>query len=295
MDFVFKENKMLTRTQEIERSILTTYRSNIWANFIKAIKAYDLIKENDHICVCISGGKDSMLLAKLFQELNKHSMFNFKVSYLVMNPGYSEKNINLIKENLEILGIPAIIKDSNIFDVANAQDKNPCYLCARMRRGVLYKLAQELGCNKIALGHHFDDVIETTLMNLLNSGSFQSMLPKLHSQNFEGMELIRPMYYIREKDIIRFAKGNDLHFIQCACRFTENIVTKELKEMSSKRHETKMLIKELVKNNPLVEKNIFKSIENVNVDMVIGYKLNNQKHSFLDDYDSKEYKIPKKE
>lgn len=295
MDFVFKENKMLTRTQEIERSILTTYRSNIWANFIKAIKAYDLIKENDHICVCISGGKDSMLLAKLFQELNRHSMFNFKVSYLVMNPGYSEKNINLIKENLEILGIPAIIKDSNIFDVANAQDKNPCYLCARMRRGVLYKLAQELGCNKIALGHHFDDVIETTLMNLLNSGSFQSMLPKLHSQNFEGMELIRPMYYIREKDIIRFAKGNDLHFIQCACRFTENIVTKELKEMSSKRHETKMLIKELVKNNPLVEKNIFKSIENVNVDMVIGYKLNNQKHSFLDDYDSKEYKIPKKE
>ncbi len=282
---------MLTRAKEIERSILTTYRSTIWANFVKAIKTYDLIKENDHICVCISGGKDSMLMAKLFQELNKHSMFNFKVSYLVMNPGYSEENFKLIKENLAILGIPAIIKESNIFDVANAQEKNPCYLCARMRRGVLYKLARELGCNKIALGHHYDDVIETTLMNLLNSGSFQSMLPKLHSQNFDGMELIRPMYYIREKDIIRFAKGNDLKFIQCACHFTENIVTKEKIEMSSKRYETKMLIKELVKTNPLVEKNIFKSIENVNVDMVIGYKLNNEKHSFLDDYDTKEYKI----
>lgn len=284
---------MLTRTQEIERSILTTYRSTIWANFIKAIKAYDLIKENDHICVCISGGKDSMLLAKLFQELNKHSMFDFKVTYLVMNPGYSEKNMNLIKENLSIMGIPAIIEESNIFDVAYAQEKNPCYLCARMRRGVLYRLAKEHGCNKIALGHHFDDVIETTLMNLLNSGSFQSMLPKLHSQNFEGMELIRPMYYIREKDIVRFAKGNDLHFLQCACRFTENIVTKENAEMASKRYETKMLIKELVKMNPLVEKNIFKSIENVNVDMVIGYKLNNKKHSFLDDYDTKEFKIHK--
>ncbi len=284
---------MLTRTQEIERSILTTYRSTIWANFIKAIKAYDLIKENDHICVCISGGKDSMLLAKLFQELNKHSMFDFKVTYLVMNPGYSDKNMQLIKENLEILGIPAIIEESNIFDVAYAQEKNPCYLCARMRRGVLYRLAKEHGCNKIALGHHFDDVIETTLMNLLNSGSFQSMLPKLHSQNFEGMELIRPMYYIREKDIVRFAKGNNLQFLQCACRFTENIVTKENVEMASKRYETKMLIKELTKMNPLVEKNIFKSIENVNVDMVIGYKLNNEKHSFLDEYDSKEYKIHK--
>ncbi|MDE6661150.1 MAG: tRNA 2-thiocytidine biosynthesis TtcA family protein, partial [Anaeroplasmataceae bacterium] len=254
----------MERYQEIERTIIKTYRAHLWAPFVKALKEYKLLSPNDKVCVCISGGKDSMLLAKLFQELKKHSDFEFEVKYLVMNPGYNPKNLEQIENNLKLLHIDAEILNTDIFAIANAQIKNPCYLCAKMRRGALYKLAQGLGCNKIALGHHFDDVIETTLMNMLNSGSFQTMLPKLHSENYPGMELIRPMYYIRERDIIRWSNYNELKFINCACKFTENI--DKAKDLSgSKRYDTKLLIKELLKYNPLVEKNIFKSAYNVNL------------------------------
>lgn len=278
----------MERYQEIERTIIKTYRSGLWTKFIKAIKEFELIKENDHICVCISGGKDSMLMAKLFQELKRHSDFNFEVTYLVMNPGYNEINLQVIKNNLELLNIPAVIKNTDIFEIANAQEKNPCYLCAKMRRGALYKLAKELGCNKIALGHHYDDVIETILMNMLNSGSFQTMLPKLHSQNYEGMELIRPMYYIRERDIIRWKKFNELQFIQCACRFTENCAICDNGGGGSQRYATKKLIEELQNYNPMIEKNIFKSAMNVNLDKIIAYKEKGEVHSFLDDYDKED-------
>ncbi len=278
----------MERYKEIERTIIKTYRSGLWTKFIKAIKEFELIKENDHICVCISGGKDSMLMAKLFQELKRHSDFNFEVTYLVMNPGYNEINLQVIKNNLELLNIPAVIKNTDIFEIANAQEKNPCYLCAKMRRGALYKLAKELGCNKIALGHHYDDVIETILMNMLNSGSFQTMLPKLHSQNYEGMELIRPMYYIRERDIIRWKKFNELQFIQCACRFTENCAICDNGGGGSQRYATKKLIEELQSYNPMIEKNIFKSAMNVNLDKIIAYKEKGEVHSFLDDYDKED-------
>lgn len=264
---------------EIERLLITTYRSRIWAKFIKAIKEYQLIAPNDKICVCISGGKDSMLLAKLFQELHRHSDFEFEVKYLVMNPGYNQANLDLIKNNLAKLNIPAKIEETNIFEVASNEDKNPCYLCARMRRGALYRIAQDLGCNKIALGHHYDDVIETTLMNMLNSGSLQTMLPKLKSTNYEGMELIRPMYLIREKDILAWKNASDLNFLQCACKLTESLV---VDETVSQRYQTKKLIKELTKYNPLVEKNIFKCTENVNLNMMLGYKLDGKQYSFLD-------------
>ncbi|MDE6584141.1 MAG: tRNA 2-thiocytidine biosynthesis TtcA family protein [Anaeroplasmataceae bacterium] len=277
----------MERYQEIERTIIKTYRAHLWAPFVKALKEFQLLNEHDKVCVCISGGKDSMILAKLFQELQRHSDFPFEVKYMVMNPGYSEANLKRIQENLELLHIEAVILPTDIFAIANAQEKNPCYLCAKMRRGALYKLAQGLGCNKIALGHHFDDVIETTLMNMLNSGSFQTMLPKLHSDNYEGMELIRPMYYIRERDIIRWANYNELKFLNCACRFTEQIDKEEL-HSGSKRQDTKKLIKDLLEYNPLVEKNIFKSAFNVNADKVLGYKLNNKKVSFFDDYDKKQ-------
>ena len=277
----------MERYQEIERTIIKTYRAHLWAPFVKALKEFQLLNEHDKVCVCISGGKDSMILAKLFQELQRHSDFPFEVKYMVMNPGYSEANLKRIQENLELLHIEAVILPTDIFAIANAQEKNPCYLCAKMRRGALYKLAQGLGCNKIALGHHFDDVIETTLMNMLNSGSFQTMLPKLHSDNYEGMELIRPMYYIRERDIIRWANYNELKFLNCACRFTEQIDKEEL-HSGSKRQDTKKLIKDLLEYNPLVEKNIFKSAFNVNADKVLGYKLNNKQVSFLDDYDKKQ-------
>ena len=233
----------MEKYQEIERSIIKTYRGRLWAPFIRALKEYELIKPADKVCVCISGGKDSMLMAKLFQELKRHSDFEFEVKFLVMNPGYNEHNLDYIKYNLDLLKIPAEIVDTNIFEVANSQEKSPCYLCAKMRRGALYKIASDLGCNKIALGHHFDDVIETTLMNMLNAGSFQTMLPKLHSDNNEGMELIRPMYLIREKDIKAWAKYNDLRFIMCACRFTEACsVDNEIN--TSKRLTTKHLIEE---------------------------------------------------
>lgn len=275
----------MDRCQEIERSIIKNYRGRLWAPFIKALKEYELLKPNDRVCVCISGGKDSMLMAKLFQELKRHSDFEFEVKFLVMNPGYNEHNLNHIKMNLELLQIPATIIDTDIFEIANSQDKSPCYLCAKMRRGALYKLASDLGCNKIALGHHFDDVIETTLMNMLNAGSFQTMLPKLHSDNNEGMELIRPLYLIREKDVKAWAKYNDLRFIMCACRFTEACsVDNEIN--ASRRLTTKHLIEELKKNyNENVEKNIFASASNINMNMILGYKKDGIKHSFLDDYD----------
>ncbi len=276
----------MEKYQEIERSIITTYRSRLWSKFTKAIKDYKLVNENDKICVCISGGKDSMLLAKLFEELHKHSNINFEVIYLVMNPGYNKVNLDLIKHNLKYLNINAEIVDTDIFSVTDNAGGSPCYLCARMRRGALYRLAQERGCNKIALGHHFDDVIETTLLNILNAGSFQTMLPKLHSDNFENMELIRPMYLIREKDIIAWKEACELEFIRCACRMTESIENELEHDLNSKRHETKQLIKSLTKYNDNVEKNIFKSASNVNLDKVLGYKKGKNTYSFLDNYDN---------
>ena len=276
----------MEKYQEIERSIITTYRSRLWSKFTKAIKDYKLVNENDKICVCISGGKDSMLLAKLFEELHKHSNINFEVIYLVMNPGYNKVNLDLIKHNLKYLNINAEIVNTDIFSVTDNAGGSPCYLCARMRRGALYRLAQERGCNKIALGHHFDDVIETTLLNILNAGSFQTMLPKLHSDNLENMELIRPMYLIREKDIIAWKEACELEFIRCACRMTESIENELEHDLNSKRHETKQLIKSLTKYNDNVEKNIFKSASNVNLDKVLGYKKGKNTYSFLDNYDN---------
>jgi tRNA(Ile)-lysidine synthase TilS/MesJ len=271
----------MEKVKEIERSIIKTYRKNIWAPFIRALKEYQLIQENDRICVCISGGKDSFLLAKLFQELHRHSDFAFELEFIVMNPGYNEENLNMIKENLKLLEIPAQIYDSDIFEIANKQIKSPCYLCAKMRRGVLYNIAAKLGCNKIALGHHYDDVIETTLMNMLYSGSYQTMMPKLLSTSHPGMELIRPLYFIREKDIINWKNKNDLTFLQCACKLT-SLASNDL--MASQRKETKALIKRLEKYNPLVAKNIFASSSNVNLDKLLGYNLDGKRINYLDQY-----------
>lgn len=275
----------LTKQQEIERSIIKTYRSKLWAPFISALKDYELLKEGDSVCVCISGGKDSMLMAKLFQELKKHSDFQFDVKYLVMNPGYNEINLQKILNNLSILGIDAKIENTDIFEIANSCDKSPCYLCARMRRGALYKLAKNMGCNKIALGHHYDDVIETFMMSILQNGSVQTMLPKLHSQNYGGMEVIRPMYLIRERDIIQWKNFNGLEFIQCACRFTENCAICDNGGGGSKRLETKYLIHNLEKDNPIIVKNIFKAQSNIKLDMLLGYKKDGIYHNFLDTYD----------
>ena len=274
----------MAECKQVERSIITTYRGKIWSKFVKAIKEYKLVEPNDHIAVCISGGKDSMLMAKLFQELKRHSDFEFRVSFLVMDPGYNELNRKTIEENLEKLQVPATIRETNIFDVANVQEKSPCYLCARMRRGALYSLAGEMGCNKIALGHHYDDVIETILMSIFHSGSFQTMLPKLRSQNFAGMELIRPLYLIREQDIVNWQKANGLTFIRCACRFTENIASQEL-TTDSQRYNTKQLIKELSKSNPFLEKNIFASASNVYLDKICGYKTKDIRYGFNDLYE----------
>ena len=276
--------KELTKAEAIERSITKEFRFSIWSPFIAAIKRYELIKPGDKVCVCISGGKDSNLLAECFKLLSRHSDFPFEVKYLVMNPGYNEENLNKIKANLETMDIPAKIVETDIFEVANAQDHSPCYLCAKMRRGALYRLAKDMGCNKIALGHHYDDVIETILMNILHAGSYQTMLPKLHSDNFEGMELIRPLYLVREDDIKAWRDANNLQFIQCACRFTEN-VAKPDSGIGSARLETKKLIQKLKETNPQVEKNIFKSSENIVLDKVIGYKDPIGHHSFLDTYD----------
>ena len=267
--------------ESVERSIIKKYRKQIWNPFIIAIKQYELIKENDKIAVCISGGKDSMLMAKLMQQLQKHSDFPFELEYLVMDPGYNVENRAKIESNAGLLHIPIKIFETNIFKVANKAEKSPCYLCARMRRGHLYKQAQLLGCNKIALGHHFNDVIETTLIGMFYGSQLQSMPPKLHSTNFEGMELIRPMYCIREDSILAWQRYNKLEFIQCACRFTEKA---ETEVASSKRQEIKNLIRELKRTNPNIENSIFNSIHSVCLDTMVGYKSNGIEHSFLDTY-----------
>lgn len=277
------------RYVEIEKSIRKKFHKTIFSRFTKAINNYELVKEGDKIAVCISGGKDSMLMAKLFQELQHHRKVNFEVIFLVMDPGYNETNRKVIEENARLLNIPITIFETNIFETVYEIEKSPCYLCARMRRGYLYSKAKELGCNKIALGHHYDDVIETILMGMLYGGQIQTMMPKLHSTNFEGMELIRPMYLIREDDIKHWRDYNDLHFIQCACRFTDTCTTcREDGSTSSKRMEIKGMIKKLKEINPFVEGNIFKSVENVNLNTVIAYKENGIKHHFLEEYDTLE-------
>lgn len=269
---------------EIEQDLRKKYRKNLWCRFTKAIREYDLVQEGDKIAVCISGGKDSMLMAKLFQELKRHNKFDFSLEFLVMDPGYKEENRQLIEYNAKRLHIPITVFETNIFDTVVQIENSPCYLCARMRRGHLYSKAQELGCNKIALGHHYDDVIETILMGMLYGGQIQTMMPKLHGTNFEGMQLIRPMYFIREKHIMAWRDYNHLRFLQCACKFTENSAFINEHENTSKRKEIKYLIKELKTVNPFVEKNIFKSVENVNLNTIIAYKQNGVKHHFLDSY-----------
>ena len=270
----------------VETSLRKRFREKIWCNFTKAVRQYELVKPGDCIAVCISGGKDSMLMAKLFQELKLHNKFPFEVKFLVMDPGYSPANRQIIEDNLRKLGIPAQIFESDIFGSVYNVEKSPCYLCARMRRGYLYNFAKQLGCNKIALGHHYDDVIETILMGMLWGAQVQTMMPKLHSTNFPGMELIRPMYLIREDDIKAWRDANDLHFIQCACHFTDTCTTCDPNGRTvSKRMEIKQLIARLKEVNPSVEANIFRSMENVNLNTVISYKQGDQVHSFLDRYD----------
>lgn len=270
---------------QIEQDLRKKYRKNIWCKFTKAVREYDLVQEGDKIAVCISGGKDSMLMAKLFQELKRHNKFAFEIVFLVMDPGYSPANRQRIEENAARLAVPVTIFESDIFSSVFHIENSPCYLCARMRRGHLYSKARELGCNKIALGHHYDDVIETILMGMLYGGQVQTMMPKLHSTNFEGMELIRPMYLIREEHIKAWRDYNQLCFLQCACRFTEACAAGGDKEAASKRQEVKALIQRLKKTNPFVESNIFKSVENVNLSTVIAYKQDGKKHHFLDGYD----------
>lgn len=270
----------MEKYREIEKSIIKKYRKEIWSKFVTAIKEYELIKEGDKIAVCISGGKDSMLLAKCMQELQRHGVYKFELEFIVMDPGYYIDNLNLIKENAELLNIPITIFNTDIFEVVSVHGaKEPCYLCARMRRGHLYAKAKELGCNKIALGHHFDDVIETIMMNILYNGSHQTMLPKLKSQNFEDIELIRPLYFVEEESIKKWRNYNELKFMNCGCMIT-------VCSSSTKRGEIKKMIKELDKVNPYIKKNIFKSSENVNLDALLGYKKNKISHNYLEDYDS---------
>lgn len=277
----------MERIREIERSIIKKFRKEIWQKFVKAINIYQLIQEGDKIGICISGGKDSFLMAKCFQEIQRHGIMHFDMEFILMNPGYNEKNLNLIKQNADILGIPLHIFNTDIFEVVNHLDEgNPCYLCARMRRGYLYQFAKDLGCNKIALAHHFDDVIETTLLSMLYGGEIKTMMPKLHSDHFEGLELIRPMYLVHEKDIINWCNYNSLVFINCACRFTEK--NEMFEENSSKRREIKKLIEVFRKTNPYIDQNIFKSVENVNLNCVISYHKDGKRTHFLDDYDSKD-------
>ncbi len=272
------------KAQDVERSIVKKFRKEIWRKFTKAINEYEMIQDGDRIAVCISGGKDSMLMAKLFQELWRHGRQNFELKFLVMNPGYNEENYENILRNAQRLNVPVTVFHTEIFDTVADITDSPCYLCARMRRGYLYSNARELGCNKRALGHHYDDVIETILMGMLYGGQVQTMMPKLHSTNFEGMELIRPLYLIREEDIIRWMHYNELRFIQCACRFTENLASGT---GDSKRAEIKELIRELSRKSPFIESNIFRSVENVNLSTVIAYKKDGVKHHFLDGYDSR--------
>ncbi len=281
---VQKEDEIAERRGEIERSIIKKYKKTVWRQFTKGINEYELIKDGDKIAVCISGGKDSMLLAKLMQELKKHGRNNFEVEFLVMNPGYNEENWKIIENNAKLLGIPIQVFHTEIFDIVAGVDDSPCYLCARMRRGYLYAKAKELGCNKIALGHHYDDVIETILMGMMYNGQIETMMPKLHSTNFEGMELIRPLYLVKEAAIKAWRDSNDLHFIQCACRFTENCASCG-GEKGSKRDEMKELIQQFRQKDEIIEKNIFRSVENVNLAKVIGYKKDKKKYNFLENYE----------
>lgn len=276
-----------TRCKQIESSIIKEYRKEIWRPFVQALNEYQMIEEGDSIAVCISGGKDSILLAKCMQEILRHGRMEFGLHFLVMDPGYHPDNLRLIKENAALMEIPVKIVESDIFDVVKDVDESPCYLCARMRRGFLYAHAKELGCNKIALGHHFDDAIETILMSMLYGGQINTMMPKLHSTNFEGMELIRPLYFVKERAILDWKKSNDLRFLQCACRFTEKIAKERAMEEevhSSKRQEMKELIARLKEVNPAIESNIFKSVTNVNLDACIGYVSHGKRHHFLEDY-----------
>ena len=282
---MMKQQEAEDISKDVEQSLRKKFKKKIWCKFTKAINQYELVKEGDRIAVCISGGKDSMLMAKLFQELKLHNKFEFDVKFLVMDPGYSPANRKVIEENARKLNIPIHIFESDIFESVFNVEKSPCYLCARMRRGHLYHFAQELGCNKIALGHHYDDVIETILMGMLYGSQIQTMMPKLHSTNFEGMELIRPLYLVREDDIKAWRDYNNLRFIQCGCKFTDTCTTCNNEENRSKRVEIKELIKTLKQTNPYVEGNIFKSIENVNLDTIVAYKKDGVKHHFLDTYD----------
>ena len=279
--------RTLTACQKIERSIITKYRKELWTPFMTAVKRYELIAPGDKIAVCISGGKDSMLMAKLMQQLHRHSEVPFEVVYLVMDPGYNAINRRKIESNAQLLELPITIFETNIFEVANSAESNPCYLCARMRRGHLYAKARELGCNKIALGHHFSDVIETTVMGMFYGAQLQAMMPKLHSKNFPGMELIRPMYCIHEDDILAWKRYNDLEFIQCACRFTENCTMCDNGGGGSKRQEVKQLIRRLKRDNPDIEKSIFSAIHAVSLDTFPGYKTRGEEHSFLETYETR--------
>ncbi len=276
-----------SRCRQIESSIIKQYRKEIWRPFVRALNEYQMIEEGDNIAVCISGGKDSMLLAKCMQEILRHGKMEFGLHFLVMDPGYHPANRKLIEENAALMEIPIEIFESDIFDVVVDVDESPCYLCARMRRGFLYAHAKELGCNKIALGHHFDDVIETILMSMLYGGQVNTMMPKLHSTNFEGMELLRPLYFVKERAILDWKETNELRFLQCACRFTEQIAKERALEEevhSSKRQEMKELIEEFRKINPNIENNIFKSVSNVNLDACIGYVRHGERHHFLEEY-----------
>lgn len=276
----------MEKYKEIEKSIIKKYRKEIWAKFIEAIKTYELIQDNDKIMVCISGGKDSFLLAKCIQELKRHGKINFEARYVVMDPGYNEYNRKYIEDNARILNIPIEIFESDIFDVVSTIDsKSPCYLCAKMRRGYLYNKAKEIGCNKIALGHHFDDVIETTLLSMFYGAEIKTMMPKLHSDNYEGLELIRPLYLVKEGAIISWKNYNELTFINCACRFTEGCSL--INDGTSKRKEMKELIKKMRQINREIDHNIFKSMDNVNLNCVLGTKKNGEYKSFLDEYNEK--------
>ena len=269
----------------IENSLITKYRKDIWATFVKGVKDFNMIEENDRIAVCISGGKDSFILAKCMQEIQRHGKVNFDLEFIVMDPGYKSENRKLIEDNAKRLNIPITIFESNIFSIVDKVEESPCYLCARMRRGCLYNKAKELGCNKIALGHHFDDVMETILLSVIYGGEFKTMMPKLHSTNFKGLELIRPLYYVREKDIISFTKFHNLRFLNCACTFTEK---NNEENVNSKRLLIKNLIKDLKDDNAYIENNIFKSAFNVNLNTIIGYHKDDMSYNFLDDYNDRD-------
>ena len=272
------------RAEEIESGLRKRFRRDLTSPFVKALSHYDLLQPGDRVAVCISGGKDSMLMAKLFQEVKRRNKFPFELVFLCMDPGYSEQTLTMIRANARLLNVPLTMFESHIFDAVDNVTQSPCYLCARMRRGYLYSRAKELGCNKIALAHHYDDVIETTLMSILYSGQVQTMMPKLHSMNFEGMELIRPMYLIREEDVKKWRDANGLQFIRCACHFTEQCADRGTGDSLSKRLAAKRLIAELKKTEPNIEGNLFKSMQNIHLDAVLGYKQGGVKHSFLDGY-----------